>query len=142
VIFSDAFARFGEHVGADRIVFVEGSVDRAREEPSLKIDRVIPIDRAFQELARSVTIRLPESAATALLQELKGVLESHRGRCPVYLEVSPLPTVRTVWRLPPTVSVLATPRFVEAVEGLMGRGSVTFSSSERPSRNGDGLTAA
>jgi DNA polymerase-3 subunit alpha len=140
VIFSEPYAKCGEHVEVDRIVFVEGTVDRTREEPSLKIDRVIPIERAFQELARSVTIRLPESAASAVLQALKELLESHRGRCPVYVEVAPLPTVRTIWRLPATNSVLATPRFVEEVEGLVGAGCVTFSSSERPSRNGEGLS--
>jgi DNA polymerase-3 subunit alpha len=139
VIFSEHYARFQEHVGVDRIVFVEGTLDKTREDPSVKIDRVIPIERAFQELAGCVTIRIPEKAGTALLGALKELLEQHRGTCPVYFEVSPLPTVRAIFKLPATISVLATPRFVEAVEGLVGKGAVTFSSTARPSNNGNGL---
>ncbi len=139
VLFSEVYAKYAESVKVDRIVFVEATLDRSREEPSLKIDRVIPIERVFQELAGSVTIRLSESAERSALAALKEILEQHHGNCPVYLEVSPLPSVRTLWRLPVTSSVLATPNFVQAVESLMGQGAVCFSTSERPVRNGDGL---
>jgi DNA polymerase-3 subunit alpha len=139
VIFSEQYAKCQEHVGVDRIVFVEGTLDQTREDPSVKIDRVIPIERAFQELAGCVTIRISEKAGTAMLGALKEVLESHRGMCPVYFEVCPLPTVRALFKLPATTSVMATPRFVEAVEGLVGKGAVTFSSTARPSTNGNGL---
>jgi DNA polymerase III subunit alpha len=139
VIFTEAYAKCQENVEVDRIVFVEGTIDQSREDPSIKIDRVIPIDRAFQELAGCVTIRIPEQAGTAMLSTLKEVLEQHRGSCPVYFEVCPLPTVRTLFKLPATISVLATPHFVEAVEGLAGKGAVTFSTSARPSSNGNGL---
>ena len=70
---------------------------------------------------------------------LKEVLESHRGQCPVYFEVCPFPTVRALFKLPATISVLPTPHFVEETEGLAGKGAVTFSSTARPSTNGKGL---
>jgi DNA polymerase-3 subunit alpha len=139
VIFSEHYGKCQEHVEPDRIVFIEGTLDQTREDPSVKIDRVIPIERAFQELAGCVTIRISEKAGTAMLSALKEVLESHRGMCPVYFEVCPLPTVRTLFKLPATISVMATPRFVEEVEGLAGKGAVTFSSTARPSTNGNGL---
>jgi DNA polymerase-3 subunit alpha len=139
VLFSDAFAKYAEHVKPDRIVFVEGSLDKTREDPSLKIDRVIPVDRAFEQLAGSVTIRLTARETPTILTALKEVIEQHRGNCPVYFEVTPLPALRTMWRLPATHSVLATQRFVREVEALVGAGSVSFSATDRPSHNGNGL---
>jgi len=142
VIFSEQYAKYGEHVEDDALVFIEGTVDMSREDPSVKIDRVIPMDRAFQELAGSVTLQVPDRAATATIQALKEVLQGFPGRCPVFLSLSPLPTLLTIWKLPATYSVLATPRFVEAVEGLLGPGAVTFSKNQAPVRNGNGLSAA
>lgn len=139
VIFSEQYSKISENVGVDKIVFVEGTLDLTREDPSIKIDKVIPIDRAFQELAGCVTIRISDQAGQAMLAALKEELEKHRGMCPVYLEICPLPTVRALYKLPATTSVMATPRFVEAVEGLAGKGAVTFSTSARPSTNGSGL---
>ncbi len=141
VIFAEHYAKCQEHVGEDRIVFVEGTLDQTREDPSVRIDRVIPIERAFQELAGCVTIRISDQTGQAMLVALKELLENHRGICPVYFELRPLPTVRTLFKLPATISVMATPRFVEAVEGLVGKGAVTFSSTARPSTNGNGLRA-
>jgi DNA polymerase-3 subunit alpha len=139
VVFSEQYAKYGEYVEVDRIAFVEGTLDLSREDPSIKIDRVIPIDRAFQVLARSVTIKISEESGSSKLQALKEALERHRGQCPVYLEVSPLPTIHTIWKLPATHSVLPSPSFVEHVESLAGRGAVSFSSTERPSNGDNGL---
>ena len=60
VIFSEMYSKCQENVEEDRIVFVEGTLDQNREDPSVKIDRVIPIERAFQELAGCVGERLSE----------------------------------------------------------------------------------
>jgi len=142
VIFSDQYAKYGEFVEDDALVFLEGTVDMSREDPSIKVERVIPMERAFQELAGSVTLSVPDRAATATIQALKEVLQGFSGRCPVYLNLSPLPTLSTLWKLPATYSVMATPRFVEAVEGLLGKGAVAFSSNEAPVKNGNGLSVA
>ncbi len=139
VIFSEHYSKCQDHVGEDKIVFIEGTLDQTREDPSVKIDRVIPIERAFQELAGCVTIRISEQAGSAMLSALKEVLENHRGQCPVYFEVCPFPTVRALFKLPATISVLPTPHFVAEAEGLAGKGAVTFSSTARPSTNGNGL---
>jgi DNA polymerase-3 subunit alpha len=141
VLFSDAFAKSAEHVKPDRIVFVEGTLDKSREEPSLKIDRVIPVERAFEQLAGSITIRLTAQESATILTALKELIEQHRGNCPVYVEVTPMPTLRTMWRLPATHAVLATQGFVRGVEALIGGGCVSFSATDRPSRNGHGLRA-
>ena len=44
VIFSDNYARFGHLAVAEQVVFVLGRVDRARGEPQVLIERLVPID--------------------------------------------------------------------------------------------------
>ena len=84
----------------DAIVFVEGAVDHAREEPSIRVARVIPLEAARRELAGAVCVRLTASAEPGpALAAVQAMCRAHPGRCPVYLEVmSPtgwLATVRT-----------------------------------------------
>ncbi len=58
VAFSDTFATCYMHLEVDRVVFLEGKVDRRREEPSIVVDKVIPVADAPQRLARAVKIVL------------------------------------------------------------------------------------
>jgi len=46
----------------DRIVFLEGKVDRKRETPQLLVDQVIPIERAAETLTRAVKITLHDNS--------------------------------------------------------------------------------
>jgi DNA polymerase-3 subunit alpha len=63
VIFPDSFAKSGEFLQMDRPVVVVGSVDRSRAEPSLIVDRVIPIEQAQEQLATRLELRLRGSTA-------------------------------------------------------------------------------
>jgi hypothetical protein len=52
------------------------------------VSEVIPIDKVHQELAGSVTVRLPPGAAgEEVLYGLRDVLSAHPGSCPVYIQV-------------------------------------------------------
>lgn len=57
VIFSDAFAIAAPLIESDRMVFLKGKIDRRREEPSIVVDSVVPIEQAAN-LAQSVSIVL------------------------------------------------------------------------------------
>lgn len=73
----------------DAVVFVTGAVDRRREEPSIRTERVIPIEQARREFARETIVRLrsgPEAAAT--LPRIQQLCRTHRGNCPLYIEVT------------------------------------------------------
>ncbi|MCE9620537.1 MAG: DNA polymerase III subunit alpha [Planctomycetes bacterium] len=58
VIFPESFAKHGEHLQVDRVVIAIGHLDRSRAEPSIIVDRVIPIQRAQECLAMKLEIRL------------------------------------------------------------------------------------
>ena len=73
----------------DAVVFVEGAVDRRREEPSIRTARVIPIERALGEYSREVVIQLRSQQGTAeALPAIRQLCRTHRGSCPVYFEVA------------------------------------------------------
>ena len=58
VIFSDAYAIAAPLLEPDAIVFLTGRVDRRREEPSIVVDRVVPVEKAVEQLTRAVKIVL------------------------------------------------------------------------------------
>ena len=60
VVFSDAYAIAGPLLDVDRIVYLKGKVDRRREEPSIVVDSVIPLERGAEELTQAVKIILRE----------------------------------------------------------------------------------
>jgi DNA polymerase-3 subunit alpha len=93
VIFPDSFARSGEFLQMDRPVVVVGSVDRSRAEPSLIVDRVIPIEQAQEQLATRMELRVrgvsgdgeePYAAvwrmAAGVLRQASGSAQSLQGR--------------------------------------------------------------
>ncbi len=74
---------------ADTVVFVEGAVNRQRQEPSIRIGRVVPVDQAVRTFSRDVVVRLasgPDSLAA--LPRIHALCQEHRGSRPVYFEVT------------------------------------------------------
>ena len=86
VAFADAYATNCNHLAADRVVFLEGKIDRRREEPNLIIDRAIPIEEAAATLTRTVRVRLDAPAdvngeGAAALKRLRDVFRQAGQRC-------------------------------------------------------------
>jgi DNA polymerase-3 subunit alpha len=84
VVFSDEYEKYQEMIEEDAIVFLRGRVDRRREEPSLRVSEIIPIENALARLTRYVTIRLdPTLTADEDLLQVRSILKGHQGGCPV-----------------------------------------------------------
>ncbi|MCH7885957.1 MAG: DNA polymerase III subunit alpha [Planctomycetes bacterium] len=84
VLFSADLVKYGRLLVPDQIVFVEGSVDRQREEPSLRISRVILEQDVVRDLARALVIQV---TAHSPVEKLAKLLREHGGPCPVYMSV-------------------------------------------------------
>ncbi len=94
VIFSEGYAKFDHLLQPDRIVFLEGDVDRRREEPSIRINRVLPVEEARRELTRFVKVILRPAGAdgrprddSGHLINLRTKLRQLSGPTPVLLEI-------------------------------------------------------
>jgi DNA polymerase-3 subunit alpha len=89
VIFPDQLAEAQTLLRPDAVVFVEGSVDRRREEPNLRVNRIIPISAARRVLTRHLLVRLRTTGtASETLPDLRELCESFRGKCPLLLQVT------------------------------------------------------
>jgi len=62
VLFSEELERFRGLLNADAVIFVEGEVDRRREQPCIRTRRIIPVGDALAAFGDAVLLRLPGSA--------------------------------------------------------------------------------
>jgi DNA polymerase-3 subunit alpha len=132
IAFTEAYERHREELTGDRIVFLEGTLASDREEPSLRVDRVVPVEQAWESLVSSVMVvggmvaagARGEDAAGAF-RSLRTVLEAHPGAAPVFLDLEPRPGFEAVYRLE-GVRVQPGPEFNASVEGIFGAGCLRF----------------
>jgi len=98
IIFPDQLPQAQPHLKPDAVVFVEGSVDRRREEPSIRVNRLIPVEHARRTLARDVLVRLRSTGGPLdSLSDLHRACQAHPGRTPVVFQVrSPAGWVATI----------------------------------------------
>jgi DNA polymerase-3 subunit alpha len=83
---------FRKHAGVIRgeaVVLVTGRVENTDEGATTVIlDKVSELDGAIQQKARELTIRLPPAGELpSLCESVKGILESARGECDVFVEI-------------------------------------------------------
>ncbi len=127
VAFTEAYERHRDDLTGERIVFLEGTLATDREEPSLRVDRVVPVEKAWEELVSSVVVaagaRGEEAAGT--FRSLRSVLEAHPGEAPVFLDLEPRPGFEAVFRIE-GVRVCPGPEFNASVEGIFGAGCLRF----------------
>jgi DNA polymerase-3 subunit alpha len=120
VVFSRTYAEQGAAIQADRVVLLEGRIDRTRENPSLQVDRIVPIEDAPRLLARGLLVRLTGTTPTTL-RALRDALRTFPGELPVVLEFKPEPgAVARVragqgWSVAPEAGLLAAASAVEGV---------------------------
>ena len=97
VVFPDTLAQYEDLVQTDRMVFLKGLVDFRREEPSIKVNAVYEIERAAESLTRAVYVALPgDRLDDEHLQSLKTLCERHRGKCPLYVDVTTAQSMRVL----------------------------------------------
>jgi DNA polymerase-3 subunit alpha len=77
VLFTDAFAKFGELIVNDRAVLLVGYVDRNRGEPNVIVDRVIAMEEAERHLGTRLEVAIECGGAAATAAE--GTLEMVAG---------------------------------------------------------------
>ncbi len=71
VLFADGYAMNYMHMELDEVVFLIGKVDRRREEPSIVVDKVVPVKQASQALTEAIKIVITEPAMASRNGESK-----------------------------------------------------------------------
>ena len=80
VLFTDAFAKFGELIVNDRPVVIIGAVDRERGEPNIIVERVIALEDAEKHLGTMLEIAVEcggelATAASGTIEMVAGLLK-------------------------------------------------------------------
>jgi DNA polymerase-3 subunit alpha len=123
VAFSNAYAEHASRLVAERVVFCEGDVDASREEPTLRVSRVVTLEEAPAAFARGLLVRLDEAPPEALrtvIGAVQGAVRRAPGPLPLVLEVRPDAASRAVVKAGPAWNVAAAPGLVESLVGLAG----------------------
>ncbi len=78
VLFSDTYAKCGELLQTEAVVFLIGEVDRSRGAVNVRVNKVIPVERASAELAGALEISITDGeGATGTLATVAGLLGQH-----------------------------------------------------------------
>ena len=108
-------------------VVVAGALEISEERCQVIADDVIPLVNARAEAIRQVHVRVPLGrTGRDGLARLKEILAAHPGTCDAFLHLVRPDDTETVLALPSELRVAADDRIVDAVEGELGTGAMTF----------------
>ncbi|HYF00777.1 MAG TPA: OB-fold nucleic acid binding domain-containing protein, partial [Planctomycetota bacterium] len=125
VCFSTDFERNRAHLVNDAIVFATGRVGFRNDQPSLRISRVLPADKAREELTGSVRVTVEAAGLEQdLLVQLQEVLKSNPGPCPVLFEVETAQGMKVLVKTANEHFVSPSERFLADIEEVLGPGRV------------------
>jgi len=127
IVFSEQLRKYQNLIAPDQIVFLQGEVDRKREEPALRVSEVIPFEEGPARLADALILRvngghlMPERLA-----EIESICREHPGEQSFMLNLQ-IPQKMSVWmRCDNRLRVQPDAAFRNRIEGLLGEGSVSL----------------
>ncbi|MBK9120066.1 MAG: DNA polymerase III subunit alpha [Phycisphaerales bacterium] len=105
----------------DAVVFVDGEVDRKREEPSVRVTRIVPLSDVVNLYCRELIVRIRSAGASGeTMTRLRDQCQRYRGACPVYLELATPEGYLVTVQSQQSGRVQATMDFASAVGQLPG----------------------
>jgi DNA polymerase-3 subunit alpha len=138
IVFSSVYEAAKAHLFPDAILLLRGKVDTAKEEPSLLVSEVVPIEKADLVFAAEVRIDLAADAiADERLKALMAALAANRGEVPVTLEARTKSGLRARIRLPREAWVSPTEALTSAVEAILGAGTCRICGAQAAVETGE-----
>lgn len=127
-VFSKTYEKVRELLAEDKIVFVQGRLDRSRDEPSVMADDVVPLEQVEERLTRRAIISMDAAGLEAArLQELMQLLENHRGDVELYFRVKAHNRRVVDIRAGRGYGVKPSRHLASDVAGFLGAGHLTYS---------------
>ncbi len=127
VMFAQEYAEYGKFLRKDAIVFIKGRVDYQGNDPTLRAQQVIPIERAHALLAGGMALDLDAEAANeATLTALRDLCASNHGELPVYVRIRIPDEGAYTIRVGRNMFVQASTQLLDAAGQLVGRDRVRF----------------
>ena len=126
VAFPDAFSKHGAYLREGQLVLIKGKYLGEGESRRISLNQAMLLADAFETQAKRVVVRifLP-GLEEATLAELKTILDTHEGKCPVYFELETPHAYRVVARSAEVHHVAPTEDLIKKIEALLGENSVS-----------------
>jgi len=126
VAFPDAFRKNYEFLREDQLVWIKGKFLGEGDSRKIHLMHVMPLAEAFQKQAKRMVIRIfMPGLETAVLDELKDILDKDAGECPVYFELVQPHAFRVITQSAEVKSVLPSDELTKTIERLLGEEAVS-----------------
>jgi DNA polymerase-3 subunit alpha len=127
IAWPDTYRKHEAVVRGGTPVVVSGALDVGPERCQVIADEITPLDAARTDAIKQVHVDVPLGALSrGHLEQLKDLLAGHPGPCEAFLHLLRPDHSETVLALPSSIRVAASDEVVDAVEGLLGAGVMTF----------------
>jgi DNA polymerase-3 subunit alpha len=131
IVFADVYARFERYLFKGGLALVRGRIARELDQVRLVADEVMFLEEAAQKLATSVRLHLPvEGFSKESLSDLRQLLTSQPGSCPVYLHFNIGQHTEVIQRLPVSCNVYPARDLITAISKRFGEGCLEIRYSE------------
>ena len=125
VVFPDLYKSSAALMRKDATIFIRGKVNSRDDIPKVIAEEVIPLDDVKKRFTRLVSIDLHTAGLDPeLLQKLKEILSSHRGKVPVYLSFRDPSGKAAVIQPGDEFRVDTTDELFQAIESLVGENAI------------------
>jgi DNA polymerase-3 subunit alpha len=120
-LFPSDLEKFHAMLELDSIVFLRGTVEHRREEPSLRVSEVVPLDQARDHLTSQVLINLSSRRhAPDIVERLDALFRKHHGDKPVVLRIATSDDFMAAVRCSAERAVVVSDDFCNDVVDLLG----------------------
>lgn len=125
VMWPDDYARCKDQVRADEPLFVKGTVDRKRSEPTIVLNRIFSLEQAQRELAKGLHLLLKlDQHLPRDVDVIAHLLRQAPGTCPVMITIRDAGRRDCVLRLGREFSINPSKFPRDELETLLGLGNV------------------
>ncbi len=132
VIFPDDYERLAETIQIDILVFVRGRVDRRREEPSVRVTDIYPIEQGPEQLSSDCIIQLNAIGLdTSVIEKLSEISKRHRGHCKLMFSIKTSDGHIVTVRAADNFCIKPSSQFIEEINSLLGPGHIKLMSEFR-----------
>jgi len=128
IVFPKDLAEYRPILAPDTIAFLEGEVDRKREEPSLRVSSVVTAAEAVATFAKALILNI---TAETPIDRLVDLLRANKGTCPVYLDVETSDQLVAQVECHPSLGVTCGADCLRGAVQLLGRDAVCVLGSGR-----------
>ena len=126
LMFSAAYEKYGKYLREEECVFIVGRPESSGDAIKIHIEKVIPPDEAREVFTESVKIYIDRERHTLeKISEVKTVLEKHKGKIPVFVDLLNNGTKARRFSLR-EYRVNASNEFVSSVTKILGDDSMIF----------------